>query len=271
MAAGAGGIVLGMECSRLARNNADWQRLLQICAHNDTLILDEDGLYDPTSFNDRLLLGLSAPVRAPSSTSRNGQARLLSPSLTTRYLPVTDSVGRGRMSVCVQAIQLPGGDRTWTVLGNDQRHVGPVEEFLEHHRVTGSSPHTVRAYAKALQLWWHFLELDGRDWTQAAVPELAGFVTWLREGTPPAVVLLDPAAAAGRRPSEATLATRLAAVVVLSAVRPGCRKNPPRPATATPRLTPCEGGRATGEWPRGHCHPHGEWLQRVASEALATA
>jgi site-specific recombinase XerD len=117
------------------------------------------------------------------------------------------------MGVCVQAIQLPGGDRTWTVLGNDHRHVGPVEEFLEHHRVTGSSPHTVRAYAKALQLWWHFLELDGRDWTQAAVPELAGFVTWLREGTPPGVVLLDPAAAAGRRPSEATLAARLAAVV----------------------------------------------------------
>lgn len=56
---GRAGIVLGLECSRLARNNADWHRLLQICAHNDTLICDEDGLYDPTSFNDRLLLGLS--------------------------------------------------------------------------------------------------------------------------------------------------------------------------------------------------------------------
>jgi DNA invertase Pin-like site-specific DNA recombinase len=56
---GRAGIVPGLECSRLARNNADWQRLLQICAHNDTLILDEDGLYDPASFNDRLLLGLS--------------------------------------------------------------------------------------------------------------------------------------------------------------------------------------------------------------------
>ncbi len=82
------------------------------------------------------------------------------------------------------------------MLGTDHRHVGPVEEFLEHHRVTGSSPHTVRAYAKALQLWWRYLELDGRDWTQADVPALAGFVTWLREGTPPGVALLDPAAAA---------------------------------------------------------------------------
>ena len=48
------------------------------------------------------------------------------------------------MSVCVQPVELPGGDRTWTVLGADHRQVGPVEEFLEYHRVTGSSPHTVR-------------------------------------------------------------------------------------------------------------------------------
>ena len=59
---GRAGIVLGLECSRLARNNADWHRLLQICAHNDTLILDEDGLYDPTSFNDRLLLGMKGQM-----------------------------------------------------------------------------------------------------------------------------------------------------------------------------------------------------------------
>ncbi len=59
---GRAGIILGLECSRLARNNADWHRLLQICAHSDTLILDEDGLYDPTSFNDRLLLGMKGQL-----------------------------------------------------------------------------------------------------------------------------------------------------------------------------------------------------------------
>jgi DNA invertase Pin-like site-specific DNA recombinase len=59
---GRAGIVLGLECSRLARNNADWHQLLQICAFNSTLIMDEDGLYDPRNFNDRLLLGLSAPA-----------------------------------------------------------------------------------------------------------------------------------------------------------------------------------------------------------------
>ena len=117
------------------------------------------------------------------------------------------------MSVCVQPVELADGDRTWTVLGADHRHVRPVEEFLEYHRVTGSSPHTVRAYAKALQLWWRYLELDGRDWAEADVPALAGFVTWLRQGTPPGVALLDPVAAAPPRLAESTLATRLAAVV----------------------------------------------------------
>src|SRR5207302_8835763 len=59
---GKPGIVLGLEVSRLARNSADWHRLLEICALTDTLILDEDGLYDPAQFNDRLLLGLKGTM-----------------------------------------------------------------------------------------------------------------------------------------------------------------------------------------------------------------
>jgi len=59
---GRAGIVLGLEVSRLARNNADWHRLLEICALSRTLILDEDGLYDPGSFNDRMLLGLKGTL-----------------------------------------------------------------------------------------------------------------------------------------------------------------------------------------------------------------
>jgi DNA invertase Pin-like site-specific DNA recombinase len=59
---GKAGIVLGLEVSRLARNNADWHRLLEICALTQTLILDEDGLYDPCAFNDRLLLGLKGQM-----------------------------------------------------------------------------------------------------------------------------------------------------------------------------------------------------------------
>src|SRR6201987_2956613 len=56
------GIVLGLEVSRLARNSTDWHRLLEICAITDTLILDEDGIYHPGEFNDRLLLGLKGTM-----------------------------------------------------------------------------------------------------------------------------------------------------------------------------------------------------------------
>lgn len=59
---GKAGIVLGLEVSRLARNSSDWHRLLEICALSDTLILDEDGLYDPSVFNDRLLLGMKGTM-----------------------------------------------------------------------------------------------------------------------------------------------------------------------------------------------------------------
>src|SRR6202521_534410 len=59
---GHAGIVLGLEVSRLARNSMDWHRLLEICALTDTLILDEDGIYDPAHFNDRLLLGLKGTL-----------------------------------------------------------------------------------------------------------------------------------------------------------------------------------------------------------------
>src|SRR4249920_2215673 len=59
---GRAGIVLGLEVSRLARNSTDWHRLLEICALTDTLILDEDGVYDPAHFNDRLLLGLKGTM-----------------------------------------------------------------------------------------------------------------------------------------------------------------------------------------------------------------
>jgi DNA invertase Pin-like site-specific DNA recombinase len=53
---------MGVEVSRLARNSADWHRLIELCALTTTLILDEDGVYDPASFNDRLLLGLKGTM-----------------------------------------------------------------------------------------------------------------------------------------------------------------------------------------------------------------
>ncbi|HYZ42503.1 MAG TPA: recombinase family protein [Stellaceae bacterium] len=62
VAMGRAGIVLGLEVSRLARNNAEWHRLIELAALSHTLILDEDGIYDPAHFNDRLLLGLKGTM-----------------------------------------------------------------------------------------------------------------------------------------------------------------------------------------------------------------
>ena len=56
------GLVLGLEVPRLARNSSDWHHLLEICALTHALILDEEGLYDPSTFIDRLLLGLKGTM-----------------------------------------------------------------------------------------------------------------------------------------------------------------------------------------------------------------
>ena len=96
---GRAGIVLGLECSRLARDSADWQQLIKICAHNDclihndTLICDEDGLYDPASFNDRLLLGLICPRLSGVVNVINGAADAPYPSSMILYLPLAGNVG----------------------------------------------------------------------------------------------------------------------------------------------------------------------------------
>ena len=62
MGLGQVGIVLSLEVSRLARNNSDWYRLLDLAGMTDTLIADADGVYHPAMFNDRLLLGLKGAM-----------------------------------------------------------------------------------------------------------------------------------------------------------------------------------------------------------------
>jgi DNA invertase Pin-like site-specific DNA recombinase len=62
VALGQVGLILSIEVSRVARNNAEWYRLLDLCGVTDTLIGDEDGLYHPGLYNDRLLLGLKGTM-----------------------------------------------------------------------------------------------------------------------------------------------------------------------------------------------------------------
>ncbi len=131
------GAVFSLEASRLARSCTDWHRLLELCAFTNTLIIDEDGCYDPADFNDQLLLGLKGTMsqaelhflRGRLQGGRLNKARkgeLRSP------LPVGfvyDEVGR-------------------TVLDSDAevRHV--VQMLFDKFRETGSSYAVVHAFSR---------------------------------------------------------------------------------------------------------------------------
>ena len=109
----------------------------------------------------------------------------------------------------VQRVMVPGGERTWTLLGSDHRRVDVVEEFLEYLRVRRMSPNTVKSYARALGLWWEFLDLYELCWDQVSVEDLGRFLGWLRSGDSPALASIEPRPA---RFSERTIAVRLHAV-----------------------------------------------------------
>ena len=110
----------------------------------------------------------------------------------------------------MQRLVLAGGERSWTVLGGDHRPVGPAEEFLEYLRVQRVSPNTVKSYARALALWWQYLQVFGLAWDGVTLECVGGFLAWLRTGDGPRVVSLERRAA---RFAESTIAARLQAVI----------------------------------------------------------
>jgi DNA invertase Pin-like site-specific DNA recombinase len=132
---GRAGIVLGLEVSRLARNSADWHRLLEICALSETLILDEDGLYDPAHFNDRLLLGLKG-------TMSEAELHVLHARLRGGCL---SKAKRGEL-----AVPLPVGfiydEQRHVILDPDQAVQQSIRLLFATFRRTGSTLATVRAF-----------------------------------------------------------------------------------------------------------------------------
>jgi DNA invertase Pin-like site-specific DNA recombinase len=132
---GRAGIVMGLEVSRLARNSTDWHRLLEICALADTLILDEDGVYDPAHFNDRLLLGLKG-------TMSEAELHVLRARLRGGIL---NKARRGELE-----IRLPIGfdyDPAGRVrLDPDLRVQESLRQFFRTFRRTGSATATVKAF-----------------------------------------------------------------------------------------------------------------------------
>lgn len=130
------GLVLGLEVSRLARNNADWQRLLEICALTETLILDEDGLYDPCSFNDRMLLGLKG-------TLSEAELHFLKARLRGGQLTKARS-GELIMPLPVGLVNDPAGR---VVLDADQGVRDAVSHLFATFERTGSARATVKAFS----------------------------------------------------------------------------------------------------------------------------
>ena len=103
----------------------------------------------------------------------------------------------------------PGGAVTWTVLDDGHQLVGPAEEFLEFLRVQGTSPNTVKSYARALALWWTYLRVFGLAWDALSIADVGGFLAWLRTGDGPQVPSIEPRES---RFAESTISTRLRAV-----------------------------------------------------------
>ena len=134
---GRAGIVMGLEVSRLARNSTDWHRLLEICALADTLILDEDGIYDPAHFNDRLLLGLKG-------TMSEAELHVLKARLRGGIL---NKARRGEL-----VVRLPIGfvhDAQGRVrLDPDVRIQDSVRALLQTFERTGSATATVKEFRK---------------------------------------------------------------------------------------------------------------------------
>ena len=135
---GRAGIVLGLECSRLARNSADWHQLLELCAMTGTLICDEDGLYDPRSFNDRLLLGLKGTMA--ESELHFIQARLRGGQLS--------KARRGEL-----IMPLPAGlvydAAGHVILDPDTAIQGALKHLFTTFEATGSATACVKAFNTA--------------------------------------------------------------------------------------------------------------------------
>ena len=132
---GHAGIVLGLEVSRLARNSVEWSRLLEICALTNTLILDEDGIYDPGHFNDRLLLGLKG-------TMSEAELHILRARLRGGIL---SKASRGELKGRLPVGFVYGPDDR-VILDPDQQVQQAINTFFQAFRRTGSAFLTVRVF-----------------------------------------------------------------------------------------------------------------------------
>ncbi len=152
------GLILGLEVSRLARCNKDWHQLLELCARFRTLLADADGLYDPTDFNDRLLLGLKG-------TMSEAELHLLKERL---YQNKLNKARRGELYNLppIGYIKLPTGEfaidpdeqvqATVRLIFDEFDHQDTLHgllRYLVHHKI--QIPVRARERSRQGQLEWH--------------------------------------------------------------------------------------------------------------------
>ncbi|MGW4126342.1 recombinase family protein [Nocardia sp. NPDC004711] len=184
---GRAGIVLGLECSRLARNSADWHQLLELCAMTGTLICDEDGLYDPRDFNDRLLLGMKGQMS--EAELHFIKARLRG--------GVLSKARRGEL-ITPLPVGLVHDGTGRVVLDPDQAVQHALRMLFDTFTATGSATACVKAFrAGGLSFPWRHQkgprkgELDWKPLQHHAVlrvlhnPRYAGAFTYGRHGRRP--------------------------------------------------------------------------------------
>src|SRR5258707_7885551 len=147
------GIVLALEVSRLARNNADWYRLLDLAAMTDTLIADADGLYHPGQFNDRLVLGMKG-------TMSEAELHILRARLEGG---VRSKAARGELKRALPTGLVWGEGPTEVLLHPDEAVVGVIAAVFEQFASCGS--------ARAVWLW---LREQGLKWPLTPVAYLHG-------------------------------------------------------------------------------------------------
>lgn len=131
------GLVMGLEVSRLARNCSDWYRLLELCTLTDTLVLDEEALYNPANFNDRLLLGLKGAMSEAELHLIKG--RLLGAILS--------KAKRGELKLPLPPGFVYGPDQR-VIFDPDQQVQQAVKHFLATFVRVGSAWSTVRAFQR---------------------------------------------------------------------------------------------------------------------------
>jgi DNA invertase Pin-like site-specific DNA recombinase len=131
------GAVFALEASRLSRSCTDWHRLLELCAFTDTLIIDEDGLYNPADFNDQLLLGLKG-------TMSQAELHFLRARLQGGKL---NKAQKGELRSPLP-VGLVYDDQGCRVLDPDREVRGAVRFLFEAFRETGSAYAVVHKFAK---------------------------------------------------------------------------------------------------------------------------